>query len=181
MPHSVVTAVLAMVNFRKRGRWKIRKVSVPALPAHGNASVCVRVGQLRPAGVRVDSRPMYMRGVVDMRVRVRSSIPLNRTRMSCARTLARALARANACTNARSTELQEHSVDAVDEYDRGGQLLHGLLPAVALYVPALHLVHGPLSGPVKPGMHLHATLAADDSLHLGHVRHGRLPADVTGL
>ena len=126
-----------------------------------------------------------MRGVVDMRVRVRSSIPLNRTRMSCARThtrsLARSLARANTRTNARSTELQEHSVDAVDEYDRGGQLVHGLLPAVALYVPALHLVHGPLSGPVKPGMHLHATLAAEDSLHLGHVRHGRLPADVTGL
>lgn len=102
MPHSAVTAVLAMVNFRKRGRWKIRKVSVPALPAHGNASVCVRVGQLRPAGVRVDSRPMYMRGVVDMRVRVRSSIPLNRTRMSCARTLARARARTRKCMHKRT-------------------------------------------------------------------------------
>lgn len=102
MPHSAVTAVLAMVNFRKRGRRKIRKVSVPALPAHGNASVCVRVGQLRPAGVRVDSRPMYMRGVVDMRVRVRSSIPLNRTRMSYACTRTRARARTRKCMHKRT-------------------------------------------------------------------------------
>ena len=39
---------------------------------------------------------------------------------------------------------------------------HAWLPAVSLYVPILHAVHGPPSGPVYPELHAHTVPPAAD-------------------
>jgi hypothetical protein len=59
---------------------------------------------------------------------------------------------------------------AMAELEPSGHVLHVALPDVVLYFPGSHAVHAPLSGPVKPGLHVHAELAAGEVELVGHVR-----------
>jgi len=58
------------------------------------------------------------------------------------------------------------------------QSSHAPGPVMALYVPAIHLVHSPPSGPVVPMSHLQsvcAELNGSDTESDGHVEHGDDP------
>jgi hypothetical protein len=59
---------------------------------------------------------------------------------------------------------------ALAELEPSGHVVHVALPDVVLYFPGSHAVHAPLSGPVKPGLHVHAELAAGEVELVGHVR-----------
>lgn len=59
---------------------------------------------------------------------------------------------------------------ALAELEPSGHVVHVALPDVLLNFPGSHAVHVPLFGPVKPGLHVHAELAAGEVELVEHVR-----------
>ena len=52
-----------------------------------------------------------------------------------------------------------------------GHAKHNESPLTSLYVPDEHGVHGPPSGPEKPGIQPQSMLPCDESVFVGHFKH----------